>query len=91
MAKSLTEELQEGRFVIVSADPEKRTVRIRAEADMCREMACHDETRVTTDDGPSHLGTLNAGDIVRVAMVDGRAREIVVVRRVWEELSSPEY
>ncbi len=91
MAKSLTDELQDGRFVVVSADPDRRTLRVRAESDMCREMSCHEETLVTTDDGPGHLGTLNAGDIVKVSMAEGRAREIVVVRRVWEELSSPEF
>ncbi len=87
----LTDELQQGRFVVVAADPDTRTLRIRSDTDMCREMSCHEETVVMTADGPGHLGTLNAGDIVKVTLAAGRAQEIVVVRRVWEELSSPEF
>ena len=34
---------------------------------------------------------LNAGDIVRVEETAGRPERIVVVRRVWEELTSPEW
>jgi len=47
---------------------------------------------VVTDDGTApDLAALNAGDIVRVEERSGRAERIVVVRRVWEELTSPEW
>jgi translation initiation factor IF-1 len=47
---------------------------------------------VVTDQGTSRdLERLNAGDIVTLEHKDGRAEQIRVVRRVWEEYSSPEW
>jgi hypothetical protein len=34
---------------------------------------------------------LNPGDIIRLDQQTGRPDRIVVVRRVWDELTSPEF
>jgi hypothetical protein len=47
---------------------------------------------VVSDEGVrADLTALNAGDIVRLEGPGGRPERIVVVRRVWDELSSPEW
>jgi hypothetical protein len=92
MALTLTESLQHRRLIVVAADAEQRLLRVRSEADACTDLSCHDETVVVAEDGPgAGLAALNPGDIVKVTTVAGRAAEIVVVRRVWDELSSPEF
>ena len=92
MAQSLTDLLQQSRFIVVSTDKTRRLVRVKADGDACTDLSCHEQTVVMTDDGPTgDLSALNPGDIVRVTAVAGRPQEIVVVRRVWDELSSPEF
>jgi translation initiation factor IF-1 len=45
-----------------------------------------------TDEGRGQdLGTINAGDIVTMEWKDGRPSQIRVVRRVYDEYSSPEW
>jgi len=47
---------------------------------------------VVTDEGQSKdLGNLNAGDIIMLDAKNGRASQIRVVRRVYDEYSSPEW
>jgi hypothetical protein len=46
---------------------------------------------VTDEGSATDLARLNAGDIVRVEQASGGPERIVVVRRVWEELTSPEW
>ena len=92
MAHSLTDWLQQSRVVVVGVDPVSRRVRVKGEADACTDLSCSERTLVVTDDGAApNLASLNAGDIVRVEEKAGRAERIVVVRRVWEELTSPEW
>ena len=44
------------------------------------------------DESTGHdLGVLNAGDIVRLEGPVGFPQRVVVVRRVWDEYSSPEW
>jgi hypothetical protein len=55
-------------------------------------VSCHERTLVISEDGATPgLASLNAGDIVRIEETAGRPERIVVVRRVWEELTSPEW
>ena len=64
---------------------------IKGAADACTDLTCSEQTLVVADDGArAGLATLNAGDIVRLEGPGGRPERIVVVRRVWDELSSPE-
>jgi hypothetical protein len=92
MAQSLTDQLQQSRVVVVSVDPATRRVRVKGDADACTDLSCSERTLVVTDEGAAaNLAALNAGDIVRVEEASGRPQRIVVVRRVWEELTSPEW
>jgi hypothetical protein len=92
MLQSLTDWLQHSRVVVVAVDPAARRVRVKSEAQTCTDVSCSERTLVMTDEGALiGLATLNPGDIVRVEESSGRAERIVVVRRVWEELTSPEW
>ncbi len=92
MTESLTDWLQHSRVVVVGVDAVTRRVRVKSEAEACTDLSCHERTLVVTDDGAApDLTALNAGDIVRVEERSGRAQRIVVVRRAWEELTSPEW
>lgn len=91
MAYSLTDSLKHNRFSVVSVDKAAGTLRVRGEAEACTDLSCG-EAVVVTDEGTSRdLDRLNAGDIITLEQQDGRAREIRVVRRVWDEYSSPEW
>jgi hypothetical protein len=92
MALSLTEWLQHSRLIVVGVDPITRSVRVKNESEACTDLSCGERTLVVSDDGVGRdLATLNAGDIVRIEESAGRPERIVVVRRVWEELTSPEW
>ena len=45
---------------------------------------------VTEDESRADLGLINPGDIIKVESNAGRPEKIVVVRRAWEEHTSPE-
>ena len=92
MAQSLTDWLQHSRVVVVGVDPATRRVRVKSEAEACTDLSCSERTLVVTDEGSAtDLAALNPGDIVRIEETSGRPERIVVVRRVWEELTSPEW
>jgi hypothetical protein len=93
MAHGLTDWLQQNRLVVVSVDPVARRVRVRTAAEACTDLACADGTVIVGDEhAAGGLEALNAGDIVRLDGGEpGRPARIVVVRRVWEELTSPEF
>lgn len=92
MTQSLTDWLQHSRVVVVGVDPVGRRVRVRSEAEACTDLACSEQTLVVSDEGTvGGLAALNAGDIVRVEEAAGHPQRIVVVRRVWDELTSPEW
>jgi hypothetical protein len=91
MSQSLTDWLQQNRYTVVNVDKERGRVRIRSHGDACRDLSCGDSALVISDDGPAGLEALNPGDIIRLDQEVGRPDRIVVVRRVWEELTSPEF
>ena len=89
---SLTKALQDERHIVVAVDPARGTLRIKTAADACTDLSCSEHTLVVSDQGTgADLATLNAGDIVRLEGPPARPERIVVVRRVWDELSSPEW
>jgi len=89
---SFTESLQKERHIIVSVDTSRGTVRVKGLAEACTDLSCSESTVVVSDEGSgADLAALNAGDIVRLEGPHGRPERIVVVRRVWDELSSPEW
>ena len=90
MAQSLTDWLQHSRVVVVGVDPATRRIRVKTETEACTDLACSEHTLVVSDEGSAtDLAALNPGDIVRVEESSGGPRRIVVVRRVWDELTSP--
>jgi hypothetical protein len=93
MTESLTDWLQQSRLVVVSVDPSQHRLRLKGVADVCTDISCSERTVVVTDDdAAAGLAALNAGDIVKLdGGAPGRPERIVVVRRVWEELTSPEF
>jgi hypothetical protein len=89
---SLTDSLQQDRHIIVAVDTARHTVRIKGVAEVCTDLSCSERTLVVSDEGTrADLAALNAGDIVKLEGPSGRPERIVVVRRVWDELSSPEW
>jgi len=92
MSQSLTDWLQQSRFVVVAVDPARRSVRIKGHAEMCTDLSCSERTLVVSDEGSApDLTALNAGDVVKIEEKSGHPERIVVVRRVWEELTTPEW
>jgi hypothetical protein len=93
MTQSLTDWLQQSRLIVVAVDPSARRVRVKGPADVCSDVSCSERTIVVSDEhAAGGLDALNAGDIVRLDGGTGAEPErIVVVRRVWEELTSPEF
>ena len=91
MAMSLTESLKHNRYSVVAVDAAAGRLRVRSEAELCTDFACG-EAEVVTDEGRSHaLADINPGDIVTLDHKDVHASEIRVVRRVFDEYSSPEW
>jgi hypothetical protein len=90
---SLTDRLQQTRVVVVHVDRERGRLRVKGES--CRDLDCHTRTVVVTDDGSlAGLEALYPGDVVRIETVFGDdgppVTKIVVLRRVWESIASPE-
>lgn len=91
MAMSLSDRIKHDRYSVVSVDKAAGRLRIKSEAALCTEFAC-DEAEVVTDEGRTRdLDEINAGDIITLEHKDGKAKEIRVVRRVFDEYSSPEW
>jgi hypothetical protein len=66
--------------------------RLRVKGAGCRDLSCHTHAVVVTEDGRlAGVDTLKPGDIVRVEEDgDGGVARVVVLRRVWEGIASPE-
>jgi len=91
MAYSLSDSLDRERFCVVNVDREAGRLRVKGIADACTELSC-EGAEIITDEGVSRdLEAVHPGDIIKMDQKDGRAREIVVVRRAYEEYSSPEW
>ena len=91
MTQSLTDWLQQSRLMVVEVDPGRHRLRVKGADDHCSELSCDAQALVVTDEGTSaDLATLNPGDLIKVEASAGGANRIVVVRRAWEEIASPE-
>jgi hypothetical protein len=96
MTQSITDWLQESRVMVVAVDRERGHLRVKGAS--CSDLSCHERTVVITEEGREvAIDALNPGDVVRIEAgaasgvgdPSGAAR-IVVLRRVWEEIASPE-
>lgn len=93
MNESLTDRLQQTRLMIVEVDHERGRLRVKGET--CTDLVCHARTIVLTEEGSlAGIEALNPGDIVRLeegVAADGLpVAKVVVLRRVWEAIASPE-
>jgi hypothetical protein len=93
MTASVTDRLQQDRLMVVEVDREHGRLRVKGAG--CTDLSCHERTLVITEDGTlAGVDALNPGDIVRIEedVTDGGARvaKVVVLRRVWERIASPE-
>jgi hypothetical protein len=91
MAMSLTDSLKQNRYIVVAVDTTGGRVRLKSEAEVCSDLTCGGAVVVTDEGQGTDLGLINAGDIVTMEQHEGHATRIVVVRRVYEEYSSPEW
>jgi hypothetical protein len=92
MVQTLTDWLKQSRLIVVAVEMDKGRVRVKGDGGACSDLSCGEQTLVVSDEDPTgSLESLNPGDIVKVERVTGKPDRIVVVRRVWEELTSPEF
>jgi hypothetical protein len=92
MSQTLTDWLRHSRLVVVDIQREFGRVRVRSQAGGCSDLTCGAQAVVVDETGTSgSLDTLNPGDVIKVATEAGQPDRLVVVRRVWDELSSPEF
>ncbi|HLC41397.1 MAG TPA: hypothetical protein VJO34_07180 [Methylomirabilota bacterium] len=92
MVQSLTDWLQQSRLTVVAIDKENGRLRVKQQEGQCSDLTCHGEAVVVADDGTrGDLDLLNPGDIIRVEPAIDRPERVIVVRRAWDELTSPEF
>lgn len=92
MAESLFENLQTSRLTVVEVLKEAGRLRVKGPADVCTDVSCGAEAVVEASEGPTGgLEALMPGDIIRLAPSPRGGQRIVIVRRVWDELTSPEF
>ena len=91
MTLSLTDALKQEPSHRGGRGQGRRSASRTSEAEMCSDLSC-EGTLVVTDEGQSQdLGTINAGDIITMELKNGQPSQIRVVRRVYDEYSSPEW
>jgi hypothetical protein len=90
MAYSLTDSLKHERWSVVDVDKVAGRLRVKAVEDMCSDVSCHG-AQVYDESGVSALENIYPGDIITMQRRDGRVHEITVVRRAYDEYSSPEW
>ena len=89
MTQSYTEWLQQSRLTVVAVDADRSRLRVKGES--CTDLSCHEHTVVITEDGvEAPLAALHPGDVVRIDETGRGVAQIVVLRRVWEQIASPE-
>lgn len=92
MSGSITDRLQQTRLMVVEIDRDGGRLRVKGES--CRDLSCHARTVVITEDGGrAALDALYPGDIVRIEETEDDGlpvMRVVVLRRVWEGIASPE-
>ena len=92
MAESLSEHLQSTRLTVVEVLKEAGRLQVKGLEDACSDVWCGTEAVVEACEGPSgSLDAVNPGDIIRLEPMPGGAQRIRIVRRVWDELTSPEF
>jgi len=89
MSQSITDWLQQSRVMVVEVDRDHGRLRVKGAT--CSDLSCPAQTVVVTEDGvEAPVDALNPGDVVRIEEGDAGVARIVVLRRVWEQIASPE-
>jgi hypothetical protein len=91
MAESLSESLQTGRLTVVEVLKEAGRIRVKGAADACMDVACGEAIVEATEGPTGGLEALHPGDIIRLEPGPKGHQRVLVVRRVWDELTSPEF
>jgi hypothetical protein len=91
MAYSLTDSLKHERFHVVDVDKAAGRLRVKAVEDVCTDFACHGAQVFDEAGDACALEKVYPGDIITMEEKGGHVREITVVRRSYEEYSSPEW
>jgi hypothetical protein len=90
--KNLTAAVQTGRMTVLTVDRDaNQIVSLNSEGEV-RVTTVSDKALVVTEDKKAaDLALLNAGDIIQVEPRDGQVQRIRVLRRAWQETTSPEH
>jgi hypothetical protein len=91
VAYSLTESLARDRFSVIEVDSKAGLLRVKGVAEACTDLSCQGAVVVDEGGDRSTLERLFPGDIITMDEKNGRASQITVVRRAWDEYSSPEW
>jgi len=91
MAYSLTQSLKHERFHVIDVHQAAGRLRVKAVEDICTEHSCLGAQVFDEMGDACALDRVYPGDIITMEHQDGRVREITVVRRAFEEYSSPEW
>ena len=87
----LTGALQSGPHTVLNVDPGARRVLALTGTGQVSVSEVDREVRVVTDETQdAGLALLKPGDVIRVEAHAGHIQKIVVLRRGWQELESPE-
>src|SRR5439155_336993 len=79
------------RPIVDEVDKIRGRLRVRGPADACTDLACSDQAVVVAEgEMRADLALVNPGDIIKIEPAAGPAERIVVLRRAWEEIASPE-
>lgn len=91
MSQTLTDWLRHSRLVVVDVQHELGQIRVRSAIDGCSDLACSDAVVIDETGVNGSLAALNPGDVIKVEREAGQPDRLVVVRRVFDELTSPEF
>jgi len=91
MSYGLTDSLARERFCVVEVDKQAGRLRVKGIEEACEDLSCEGADIITEEGVSKDLEMVRPGDIIKMGQRDGRAHEIVVVRRAYEEYSSPEW
>ena len=91
MSYGLTDSLDRERYCVVHVDKQAGRLRVKGVEEACSDLSCEGADVVTEEGVTKDLEMVRPGDIIKMEQKDGRAHEIVVVRRAYEEYASPEW
>jgi len=90
--KNLTAAIQTGRMTVLKVNREaNQIVSLNSEGRVRVTGVSNKAVVVTEDKKAADLALLNAGDLIQVEPRDGQIQRILVLRRAWQETTSPEH